>query len=218
MSSSNQQKSGLWEHGLLLTLLFGFTVMIAGGDDVSGRAPVPDCVTGPDGATLFRAADIQQGQDLFRKRGLMDYGSVLGHGGYLGPDYTAEALHWTREAMRRERAPAHDALGVGQKAALDAEIAQELKINRYAGGTLRFASGQVAGWNVTVPLLPAGRQRAVGAGAAEGRAAASSGRRRRSGSRSRGGEAAGGVRNLDGLALGDQAARNRALLHQQLAV
>jgi nitric oxide reductase subunit B len=30
----------------------------------------------------------------------MDYGTVLGHGAYLGPDYTAEALHWMTESMR----------------------------------------------------------------------------------------------------------------------
>jgi nitric oxide reductase subunit B len=151
MSSSVEQKSGLWKHGLLLTLLFGFTVMIVGGVLMyRSRAPIPDRVTGPDGATLFTAADIQQGQDLFRKRGLMDYGTVLGHGAYLGPDYTAEALHWTTEAMRREKAPAYDTLGVGQKAAVDAEIAQELRVNRYANGTLPFTAGQVAGWNLIV--------------------------------------------------------------------
>src|SRR5579884_201063 len=97
----SEPRSGLWKHGLLLTLLFGFTVMIVGGVMMyRSRAPIPDRVIGPDGATLFTAVDIQDGQDLFRKRGLMDYGTVLGHGAYLGPDYTAEALHWMVEAMR----------------------------------------------------------------------------------------------------------------------
>ena len=144
----SEQRSGLWKHGLLLTLLFGFTVMIVGGVMMyRSRAPIPDRVVGPDGATLFTAADIQNGQDLFRKRGLMDYGTVLGHGAYLGPDYTAEALHWTVEAMR----PAgYAGFSVGQKAAADAEIAAEIRVNRYDGGTLRFTAGQVAGWNAIV--------------------------------------------------------------------
>ncbi len=144
----SEPRSGLWKHGLLLTLLFGFTVMIVGGVMMyRSRAPVPDRVVAPDGATLFTAADIQDGQDLFRKRGLMDYGTVLGHGAYLGPDYTAEALHWMVEAMR----PADYArLLVGQKAAADAEIAAELRVNRYADGTLRFTAGQAAGWNTIV--------------------------------------------------------------------
>src|SRR3954463_13769182 len=112
-----EQKSGLWKHGLLLTLLFGFTVMIVGGVLMyKSRAPIPERVVGPDGSILFTAADIQNGQEMFRKRGLMDYGSVLGHGAYLGPDYTAEGLHWTVEAMR----PANYAeLTVGQRAGVD---------------------------------------------------------------------------------------------------
>jgi nitric oxide reductase subunit B len=146
--ATHEQKSGLWKHGLLLTLLFGFTVMIVGGVLMyRSRAPIPERVIGPDGAVLFTSGDIQNGQDLFRKRGLMDYGTVLGHGAYLGPDYTAEALHWMTESMR----PADYATrSVGQQAAADAEIAQELRVNRYADGTLRFTAGQAAGWNSIV--------------------------------------------------------------------
>ncbi len=141
-------ESGLWKHGLLLTLLFGFTVMIVGGVFMyKTRAPIPERVAAPDGSTLFTSADIQSGQELFRKRGLMDYGSVLGHGAYLGPDYTAEALHWMTEAMRPAN---YDSLSIGQKAAVDAEIAVDLKQNRYSAGTLTFSAGQTAGWNAIV--------------------------------------------------------------------
>jgi nitric oxide reductase subunit B len=133
-------KSGLWKHGLLLTLLFGFTVMVVGGYLMyQSRAPIPKTVVAPNGQTLFTASDIQQGQELFRKRGLMNYGSVLGHGAYLGPDYTAESLHWMTEAMQAERTGGkYSSLSVGAKAAVDAEIAAELRQNRYrSDGTLR---------------------------------------------------------------------------------
>jgi nitric oxide reductase subunit B len=144
------QRSGLWKHGLLITLLFGFTTMIVGGVMMyRSRAPIPDRVVSPNGRVLFTAGDIQQGQELFRKRGLMNYGTVLGHGAYLGPDYTAEALHQMTEAMRAERTANYAALGVGDRAKIDAEIAAELKQNRYiaANGTLNFTAGQTAGWN-----------------------------------------------------------------------
>src|SRR3974390_1732659 len=122
----NEQRSGLWKHGLLLTLLFGFTVMIVGGVMMyRSRAPIPDRVVGPDGATLFTASDIQDGQDLFRKRGLMDYGNVLGHGAYLGPDYTADALHLMTEAMRQYHAPNYDSLSGPEKAGVDAAVVEE---------------------------------------------------------------------------------------------
>jgi nitric oxide reductase subunit B len=145
-----EQTSGLWKHGLIITLLFGFTVMIVGGFMMyQSRAPIPDRVNGPSGQ-LFTAQDIQEGQDLFRKRGLMDYGSVLGHGAYLGPDYTAEALHIMTGAMQRAKSPGYDSLSVGQKAAVDAEVKQELRVNRYSAGELKFTAAEEAGWNEIV--------------------------------------------------------------------
>ena len=80
----------------------------------------------------------------------MDYCTVLGHGAYLGPDYTAEALHWMTEAMRHAKAPDYDTLGTGAKAAVDAEVVEEIKTNRYANGVLVFTAGQLAGWNSIV--------------------------------------------------------------------
>lgn len=70
---ARENQSGLWKHGLLITLLFGFTVMIAGGLFMyKSRAPIPNAVLAPDGRVLFTAGDIQLGQELFRKRGLMN--------------------------------------------------------------------------------------------------------------------------------------------------
>ena len=38
-----QGNSGFWKHGLLLTLLFGFTVMLVGGAYIyKTRAPIPE--------------------------------------------------------------------------------------------------------------------------------------------------------------------------------
>ena len=33
------------------------------------------------------------GQEVFLRNGLMEYGSIFGHGAYLGPDFTADYLH-----------------------------------------------------------------------------------------------------------------------------
>jgi nitric oxide reductase subunit B len=153
-STKHRSGSGLWKHGLLITLLFGFTVMLAGGYFMyKTRAPIPRAVVAPNGEVLFTAEDIQKGQELFRKRDLMNYGSVLGHGAYLGPDYTAEGLHWMTEAMQKSKGAAdYASLTVGQKAALDAEIGAELRTNRYEAstGVLRFTEGQVEGWRAIV--------------------------------------------------------------------
>jgi len=153
MKAGQHKGSGLWKHGLLLTLLFGFTGMIVGGFIMyKSRAPIPEKVVGAAGQTLFTSNDIQAGQELFRKRGLMSYGTVLGHGAYLGPDYTAEALHKMTEAMRVQRNASYAMLGLGDKAKIDAEVAAEMKENRYdaALGRLTFTAGQTAGWNSVV--------------------------------------------------------------------
>lgn len=151
LKSKKHSGSGLWKHGLLLTLLFGFTVMLVGGWFMyKTRAPIPARVVSPQGVLLFTTEDIQQGQELFRKRDLMNYGSILGHGAYLGPDYTAEALHWMTEAMQAVRTEIpYPSLDAPARAAIDASIAQELRTNTYdsATGVLRFTAGQVRGWN-----------------------------------------------------------------------
>ena len=146
-----QHKSGFWKHGLLLTLLLGFTVMLVGGAYIyKTRAPIPASVVDSAGNLLFTAGDVQKGQEIFRQYNLMNYGSMLGHGAYLGPDYTAQALHWMTEGMRTRRTHGqYDALDLGQKAAVDAEIAAELRVNRYDAGLdkLTFTAGQTEGWN-----------------------------------------------------------------------
>jgi nitric oxide reductase subunit B len=38
------------------------------------------------------------GQHVFQKYGLMQYGTIFGHGAYLGPDFTAQYLHIGRRA------------------------------------------------------------------------------------------------------------------------
>jgi nitric oxide reductase subunit B len=150
MTHIHKTSSGFWKHGLLITMLFGFTVMLVGGFFLyKSRAPIPEQVVSPTGQVLFTAADIQAGQELFRKRNLMNYGSVLGHGAYLGPDYTAEALHWMTEAMQRHKSGGRYAeLSPGEQAAIDVEIAAELRKNRYEAttGTLTFTEGQTLGF------------------------------------------------------------------------
>src|SRR5262249_29467467 len=47
----------------------------------------------PNGRVLFTRGDIMAGQQVFLSNGLMEYGSIFGHGAYLGPDFTTEYLH-----------------------------------------------------------------------------------------------------------------------------
>ncbi len=55
--------------------------------------PIPEQAVDAAGTVVFTGADIQMGQEVFLKYGLMEHGSLWGHGAYLGPDYSAEYLH-----------------------------------------------------------------------------------------------------------------------------
>ena len=44
--------------------------------------------------------DIRAGQKVFLHHGLMEYGSIFGHGAYLGPDFTADYLHRASASVR----------------------------------------------------------------------------------------------------------------------
>ena len=86
---------------LIATVVLGFSVLLFGGWHMfANRAPVPGVTVAADGATLFTAEQIRGGQAVYQKYGLMDWGSVLGHGTYLGPDFTAETLHRRVELIR----------------------------------------------------------------------------------------------------------------------
>ncbi len=55
--------------------------------------PIPKEVKSQDGTVLYTHDDIVQGKAFFQEFDLMDWGTYLGMGAYLGPDLTAEQLH-----------------------------------------------------------------------------------------------------------------------------
>ncbi len=127
--------------GLLIVMVIGF----AGLATITTLAyrnapPIPAQVVDTQGVALFSGDDIREGQTVFLKYGLMDNGSIWGHGAYLGPDYSAEALHRmgedTAEAIAQQRYQQPLAgLTRTQQAAVGAETIVALKTNRYDAAT-----------------------------------------------------------------------------------
>lgn len=75
-------------------MVIGFSILI--GVTVSAyrdAPPIPDQVTLPAGQAVFSGDDIRSGQQIFLKYGLMENGTILGHGAYLGPDFSTAYLH-----------------------------------------------------------------------------------------------------------------------------
>ncbi len=83
-----------WRHSVILVLIFGFTVLITlAVRSYKDAPPIPETVQSPSGEVLFTGNDIKTGQQVFLKYGLMENGTIWGHGAYLGPDFSAEYLH-----------------------------------------------------------------------------------------------------------------------------
>lgn len=153
MQTERTYNSGFWKQGLLLTMLLGFTVLLVGGWWVyKEAAPRPLRIVDAQGTVLTTYDNVQGGQAVYQSHGLMEYGSTLGHGAYLGPDFTAQSLHITVETMRdyiartQYGAANYAALDDDAKAAAAARVKRELRVNRYdaANQTLTLTDAQAA--------------------------------------------------------------------------
>ncbi|MBK5257669.1 MAG: cbb3-type cytochrome c oxidase subunit I, partial [Vicinamibacteria bacterium] len=83
-----------WRHATILVMIAGFSVLtLVTVLTYTNAPPIPARITDAAGATLVDEAAILHGQEVFLKYGLMEHGSLWGHGAYLGPDYSAEYLH-----------------------------------------------------------------------------------------------------------------------------
>ncbi|MCC7198721.1 MAG: cbb3-type cytochrome c oxidase subunit I [Gammaproteobacteria bacterium] len=154
LSEEHDALSPWWLRTIAIVMLFGFAGLLTITTLAYRDAPpIPAQVVDQRGVALFNGDDIRDGQAVFLKYGLMANGSIWGHGAYLGPDYSAEALHRmgkrTAEAISQQRyGKAPSALTASQQAAVQAETAVALKTNRYeaATGILRSSEAQAVAY------------------------------------------------------------------------
>jgi nitric oxide reductase subunit B len=99
--------------------------------------PIPVKVVDTHGNLLFTGADITAGQEVFLQNGLMEYGSIFGHGAWLGPDFTADYLHRAAEM-------AITYYGGNTSDAARQQTIADFKTNRYdsATGILIYSAAQ----------------------------------------------------------------------------
>jgi nitric oxide reductase subunit B len=143
-----------WLRSIGIVMVIGFGVLIAITVLAYRNAPpIPGKVVDSQGATLFTGEDIGNGQAVFLKYGLMDNGSIWGHGAYLGPDFSADVLHRMGVAAATVLAPQEFGkpiaqLDPAQRAGLQAAVAVVLKTNRYdpATDTLTLTPAETYAW------------------------------------------------------------------------
>jgi nitric oxide reductase subunit B len=150
--ASQHALSPWWRRGVFLVMAFGFSLLtLVTVKTHQGAPPVPARVVDGAGRPLLTGDDIRGGQEVFFKYGLMEHGSLWGHGAYLGPDYSAEYLHRTVEIGQGALAQAHfrkpySALGEPQAMEVGAALKRQLKQNRFdaASGVLTFSDAEAA--------------------------------------------------------------------------
>ena len=83
-----------WVQAVVIVVVFGFFVLgLLAYRTYTDEPPIPERTAGEGEETLFTHQDVIDGQGVFLRNGLMEYGSIFGHGAYLGPDFTADYLH-----------------------------------------------------------------------------------------------------------------------------
>ena len=93
--------SKVWLQAAIVVFLFGFFVLgLLAYRTYTSDPPIPERVVDPAGRVIFTADDIRDGQRVFLRNGLMEYGSIFGHGAYLGPDFTNDYLHRAALSVR----------------------------------------------------------------------------------------------------------------------
>ncbi len=126
-----------WRRSVLLVFIFGMIGLIFMSVQAYRHAPpIPEKVVDSEGRVVFDRQDIESGQEVFLKYGLMQNGSIWGHGSYLGPDFSAQYLHAlsleTGQAIARQEFGADwSTLDESQRSLAEARIAILLKENRY---------------------------------------------------------------------------------------
>lgn len=121
-----------------LPLLVIFIISIAGVTMIgihtyTEAPPIPSYVSSKN-ETVFSKEDVLDGQAVFQKYALMEYGSMFGDGANRGPDYTAEALHYISQYMNdfyqsQLKADANTDI---LKKGIAEQVKAEIKNNRYS--------------------------------------------------------------------------------------
>ncbi|HPJ78203.1 MAG: cbb3-type cytochrome c oxidase subunit I [Prolixibacteraceae bacterium] len=87
--------TGFWIIALLMvTVLIYYTANLQ-----KEVPPIPQTVKSASGEVLYTYDDVVEGKGYFQQFDLMDWGTMLGMGAYMGPDFTTDFLHYRAEYL-----------------------------------------------------------------------------------------------------------------------
>ncbi len=139
--NTSEKLSPWWRNAVILIMVFGFSILLwLAARTYVDAPPIPEQVVSASGEMIFTGADILAGQEVFLKYGLMENGSIWGHGAYLGPDFSAEYLHTlsvdaSDTIARQQFNRGLKDLTAAERGAVNAQVEATLKQNRYDAKT-----------------------------------------------------------------------------------
>lgn len=126
------QYKKLW-YLLFAVLAVCFTILGYMGSEVYKKAPpYPEQVVSASGKVLMTKDDILAGQSAWQSTGGMEVGSILGHGAYQAPDWTADWLHrelsaWLDLTAQQTYGKKFDEVSPEEQAVLKTRLADEYR-------------------------------------------------------------------------------------------
>ncbi|MBE8425078.1 nitric-oxide reductase large subunit, partial [Leptospira borgpetersenii serovar Balcanica] len=119
--------------------------------------PIPDQFVDDNGQVILTKEDILAGQSAWQRTGGQQLGSVLGHGAYQAPDWTADWLHrelvaWLNIKSNELYGVDYEAASEDQKAVLEAQVKREYRGNAVdENNTVVLSQTRIAAINKITP-------------------------------------------------------------------
>ncbi len=135
-------------NGAIVSFVVAMAILLVGGYfAVEHVPPIPEQVV-HDGAPLTTGKQILAGQDVYQRYGLMNHGSIWGHGSLRGMDFSAYTLHalgfLVRQFHQHNGQPPADAYQQipppprRELDELDIKVIREIRANRYDPDTKKL--------------------------------------------------------------------------------
>lgn len=122
-----------WWLPLLVIFVISMSgVLMIGIHTYTEAPPIPSFVSDKN-QIVFSKDDVLNGQAVFQKYALMEYGTMFGDGALRGPDFTAEALHQIARYMNeyyRTNLKADHNIALLEKG-ISEQVKAEIKANRF---------------------------------------------------------------------------------------
>jgi nitric oxide reductase subunit B len=92
-------RKGLYT-GFWIIALFMVTMLIYYTANLQKEVPpIPKTVKSVSGEVLYTYEDVVAGKGYFQQFDLMDWGTLLGMGAYMGPDFSTDFMHYRAEFL-----------------------------------------------------------------------------------------------------------------------